>query len=353
MQIRRYDIDALRIIAICLLIVYHTAVVFQPWGKYIGFITNNSPWPEIWQPMSAINIWRIPVLFIIAGMALQFSHRNKHIKHLLADKFKRIVIPLLTGIAFVVPAYIYVFQYYYNWPFRFSTHASHLWFLVVVFLCLLLILPLIYLLKKYQSHASVSFVIRFISSPWVMPVVILSYILESVLVKPVLFELYANTWHGFALGLLGLIWGYLFAIGDQGFAKMLSAYRWFLLIAVILTYTGRMYFEYRWPVNVLKPVESCLWIFTLLAFSYRHFNVPGRFVRYISKAAYPVYIVHLLFLGLACVVVLPLNLSNPVKYLLLLLLTFAGSVCFFEFVVKRIRVLRFLFGLNNKTESNK
>ena len=31
-SIRRYDVDAIRVIALGLLIVYHIAVAFQPWG---------------------------------------------------------------------------------------------------------------------------------------------------------------------------------------------------------------------------------------------------------------------------------------------------------------------------------
>jgi hypothetical protein len=38
---RRYDIDWIRVIAIGLLVIYHVAVGFQPWGIMIGFITTK------------------------------------------------------------------------------------------------------------------------------------------------------------------------------------------------------------------------------------------------------------------------------------------------------------------------
>ena len=38
---RRHDIDWLRVIAIGVLLIYHIAIVFQPWEMFIGFIKRN------------------------------------------------------------------------------------------------------------------------------------------------------------------------------------------------------------------------------------------------------------------------------------------------------------------------
>ena len=38
---RRHDVDAVRVIVLFLLIAYHSAISFQPWGWDIGFITND------------------------------------------------------------------------------------------------------------------------------------------------------------------------------------------------------------------------------------------------------------------------------------------------------------------------
>ncbi len=37
---RRYDIDWLRVIAIGLLLIYHIAIVFQPWAMFLGICTK-------------------------------------------------------------------------------------------------------------------------------------------------------------------------------------------------------------------------------------------------------------------------------------------------------------------------
>ena len=38
---RRHDIDWLRVITIGLLLIYHVAIVFQPWGVFIAFIQSD------------------------------------------------------------------------------------------------------------------------------------------------------------------------------------------------------------------------------------------------------------------------------------------------------------------------
>ena len=38
---RRHDIDWLRVVAIGLLLIYHVAIVFQPWAMLIGFIKSD------------------------------------------------------------------------------------------------------------------------------------------------------------------------------------------------------------------------------------------------------------------------------------------------------------------------
>src|SRR5882762_7299013 len=71
-QNRRYDIDWLRVIAIGLLLIYHIAIGFQPWGIMIGFITNDESWFSLWTPMMMFNIWRILFLFFVSGMGVYF-----------------------------------------------------------------------------------------------------------------------------------------------------------------------------------------------------------------------------------------------------------------------------------------
>ncbi len=83
---RRYFIDWIRVIAIGLLLVYHVAIGFQPWGMMIGFITNQKSWASLWIPMAMLNVWRIPLLFYVSGMGVNFAIQNRNWKQLIMER---------------------------------------------------------------------------------------------------------------------------------------------------------------------------------------------------------------------------------------------------------------------------
>ena len=74
---RRYDIDWVRVIAIALLLIYHTAIVFQPWATMIFFIQSKESLLGLWALMSMLNVWRIPLLFFVSGMGVYFAIQKR------------------------------------------------------------------------------------------------------------------------------------------------------------------------------------------------------------------------------------------------------------------------------------
>ena len=117
---RRYDIDWLRVIAIGLLLVYHIGIGFQPWGVFIGFIQSEKPLNSLWIPMSMVNIWRIPLLFFVSGMGVCFAIRKRNWKQLIQERAKRILLPFLFGIVFIVPMHLLIWQKYYMQDLKYS-----------------------------------------------------------------------------------------------------------------------------------------------------------------------------------------------------------------------------------------
>jgi len=58
-----------------------------------------------------------------------------------------------------------------------------------------------------------------------------------------------------------------------------------------------------------------------------------------------------MFLFLASLLIFPLGIDVRLKFILVLLITVAGSIAFYEFIIRRINFFRPLFGL--KIERNK
>lgn len=344
---RRYDIDWLRVIAIGLLLIYHVAIGFQPWGMMIGFITNDKPLGSLWPLMSMLNIWRIPLLFFVSGMGGYFAMQHRNWKQLLKERARRILIPFVVGMFVIVPMHMYLWQRYNQWEPGYQPGPSHLWFLGNIFVYVIILSPVFFYLKRKEEGKIVTSIKKVSGNPWCLLPVIAAFVAEVLLVGPNPYELYAMTWHGFFLGLLAFIFGYCFVLAGPAFWNMLLKWRWLFVAAAVLLYTWRLLQPQMNVPNVLLVIESNGWIFSVFAFGYKYLNRSGKALRYLSEAAYPVYIIHMIFLFLASLLIFPLNMDVQLKFILVLLFTGIGCFAFYEFIVRRVSFIRPLFGLKN------
>lgn len=102
---RRHDIDALRVIAFGLLIAYHLAMVYvAEWGYHVKS-THQADWLQ-W-PMIALNRWRMPLLFMLSGMALALAMVDRGSGRLALGRSWRLLLPLAFGMLAVVPVQAY------------------------------------------------------------------------------------------------------------------------------------------------------------------------------------------------------------------------------------------------------
>ncbi len=342
---RRHDIDWLRVIAIGFLLIYHIAIVFQPWAMFIGFIRSEELSEGLWKPMTMLNVWRIPLLFYVSGMGVYFAIRKRNWRQLLLERSKRILLPFIFGIAAITPLHMYIFQAYYNMPLSYYAHAGHLWFLGNIFVYVLVLSPLFFYLKKNEDSRFKRGLSSFMSHPFGPLSISVFFVLEVLLLKPQLFELYAETWHGFFLGLLAFFFGFLAVYSGKAFWQTMLKWRWLYVGLALVLYGIRLVvFDLNSP-GFLKAIESNCWIFGLFGFAYYYLNRPSSILSYLSQAAYPVYIIHMFALYAGSSVILPLEMPVMLKFIAIV--AFTGIVCYmiYEFIIRRIGILRPLFGL--------
>ena len=94
-------------------------------------------------------------------------------------------------------------------------------------------------------------------------------------------------------------------------------------------------------------IESQYWILSIFAWSSIYLNKPSNTLTYLSEAAYPVYILHMVFLYLGSLLIFPLDIPTPIQFVLVLLFTAVGCFSFYE-LISRVNFLRPLFGLKMK-----
>ena len=321
--------------------------MFQPWGFYIDFIQSVETSDAIWIPMALLNVWRIPLLFFVSGMGVCFALRRRDWKQLLLDRAKRILLPLIFGSFFIVPIHVYIFQKYYEQEIIYSPSVGHLWFLLNICIYITQIIGFAFLDKNYD-YKFFNALRVLLKRPYFIYLFIIPFILEAELINPEYFSLYVGTGHGFLIGMLAFFFGFLFiAIGDTFWNAVEKTKTTSLIIAFTLYLIRLFYFELSAP-NFLTSIESMNWIFAVFGFGYKYLNKPSKILGYLSQAAYPLYIIHMIFLYLAASIFLPLNLPLGLNLILIILFTFTGCFVTYDLIIKRIGFLRPLFGLKRK-----
>ncbi len=100
---RRYDLDALRAVAMLLGIVLHGALSFIPGvGMFWGVQDIASrPWFGVLN--SSIHGWRMPLFFLVSGFFTAMLWKKRGIWALLKHRSLRILLPLVIGMFTIVP----------------------------------------------------------------------------------------------------------------------------------------------------------------------------------------------------------------------------------------------------------
>lgn len=373
---RRYDIDALRVFAFALLILYHVGMFYVPdWGWHVKS-AYSFEWLKL--PMTVVNQWRMPLLFLVSGLAVHFLLRSVGARGFAWVRTKRLLVPLLFGMAVVVPPQAY-FQALSNGAFegdyleflvRYFTFQpwppgafdgshvgitwNHLWYLPYLLAYSLLLAALLPLLR---SRAGVAFTgwwrgLRGLRL-WVLPVLPLVLATWTLSARfPTTHDL-LHDWHMHAQ--YGAMFFYGYWIGaDAGLWAELRRRRWWLLAAAVGTFA--LFWWLRWITmpeasfmralyDVAQRLNSWTWILLVLGWGHHLLNRPFRWLPYATESVYPWYVLHQSITVVAGYGLATLSLGPWLEPVLVVAATALGCLLVNEYVIRRANWLRPLFGM--------
>jgi peptidoglycan/LPS O-acetylase OafA/YrhL len=373
---RRHDIDALRVLAFALVIVYHVAMYYvADWHWHL-----KSPHAAAWlqAPMRALNLWRMDLVFLVSGLAIGLVRRGHTVPGLIRLRSVRLLLPLAFGMAVVVPYQPYAqgvangliapgfgaFLLRYGsggtWPagafdgWEAGVTWNHLWYLAYLWLysvVLALLLP--WLESARGQRLRGAFVGLRGMALFAVPV--LPLVLYSVLLWrhfPPTHDLVHDGWlhavyftlflYGYWIGLDAALWGELVRLRWRTLGAAL------VLLALFTAGRGLAVQQGGWAARTAVRVLADLYLWSmllaLLGWAHHRLNRPWRWLPWAREMVYPWYVLHQ-----TAIIVLAVALARwqagPVLEPLALL---AGTVlaCWaVTAVVRRLGWLRPLLGL--------
>lgn len=375
---RRYDIDALRVIAFSLLILYHVGMFYvQDWGWHVKS-AYSAEWLQL--PMLLVNQWRMSLLFIISGLAISFVWGKVAPSQFALKRIWRLLIPLLFGMAFIVapqcyyealskgliePGFLrFMGQYLTFQDFPGDAWAgeeiihwtwNHLWYLPYLLLYTLLLIPIAKLLDGRARGFRTWF--QSLRGFWIilLPVVPLILYANFIFPKfPYISHALIDDWYAHAMYFTFFLMGYL--IGrDVGFWNELERIRIVTSLLAMLFFALFLFRNNFMPDNpgfvleqlsyLVTYLNRWLWIIAIFGWGHRLLNRPMKFLPYATEAVYPWYILHQTLIIVAGYNLAKLSLGPVLEPALVLLATLGGCALLHEFVIRRNKVLRPLFGL--------
>ncbi|MCW7538639.1 acyltransferase family protein [Aquabacterium sp. A7-Y] len=369
-------LDWVRIAAFALLVLYHVGMYYVRWDFHV-----KSPYASgALEPFMRLSSpWRLGLLFLVSGAATSLMLARRP-AGLVRSRSKRLLLPLLCGMAVVVPPQSYLevvekFGYAGSYAdflrLYFEGHRgfcregrclvlptwNHLWFLPYLWVYTLGLWALCRLwpqaLQRLADRLGRS-------ACWQGPGLLLWPIVVLALLRLLLAERFPTThallddWANhavyFGLFVLGAVLARLPAIWPamaerRWLALGLGLAAWVLFVACIRPFDGGMPPEWLRPAlrGVYAVMQWC-GIVAVLGFAARHWNREHPLRQRLSEAVFPVYILHQTVLVVLAHALQPLRWTPALEGPLLVVATFVLSFAGYE-LLRRFGWLRPWFGM--------
>jgi glucans biosynthesis protein C len=371
---RRSDLDWLRLIAIIILLFFHTGMLFNPWEWHIK---NNETSVSFRYWMVWLHFWRMPLLLFISGAGTYMALSKRTAGQYAGERFKRLFIPLVFGMFVVVPPQIYfehIKEYngywdFYKTVFEFESYPEgsfswhHLWFVAYLFVFSLIALPLLTYLRSDRSLQFRMKAVWLLSRPaaiLLVPAVLI--LISQIILRPYFPEEthgLLDDWGFFTFYFSFFVFGML-CYSDSRLWLSIGANRKYLLVAaifILIPFYGA-YFHFReiitlpWPTEKVEDFFDVIAIFvswftviTVIAWGQHYLNRPHPWLKHFNEGLYPFYILHQTVIIAIGYYICQLNWGIGLKFWSVTILTLASCLLIYFLIIRPFNLLRLFFGM--------
>ena len=377
---RIYFIDWLRILAIITVFFFHSSHFFDP---IYWHVKNNDQSQTVLVFLGFVNIWIMPLFFFLSGSAVYFG-LGKPFGSYAMGKVKRLLVPLIFGILFLIPPQKYVEAlanhkfaggyidflkgYFGGWMFDYrmgfnvawiGAISYHLWFLGHLFILSLLFYPLPGLLKRHEDSIR-RFTLRLTNFRGGVLLLFLPVAVVRVLLKRH-FPEYTG-WSDLAAYSFFFLYGYMFIRWEELRNIFARSFSLSLVTGTVLFVSYIASFSFRGSFlselfrnnritgfYIFQESASALatwaWLIVIITAGMKYLNFESERRPVLNEAVLPFYILHQTVLLLVGFIVVQWNWNAWLKFGFISLSTLFLIMVIYLFVVKPYNPVRLLFGM--------
>lgn len=361
--LRRNDLDWLRVAAVLLLIPFHAALIFVADPNSIMYVKDSFDSTFFDRMAGFIHQFHMPLLFFIAGASSFFALAVRNTGSFLLERVKKLLIPAVFTILVLVPPMTYITQLSHGKNIAFWQHfmgffrfdavdlsgingtftPAHAWFILFLIIFSVISLPLFIGIRNHLPNSLPNKTAGFFEKPFAL------YLLLIPIAVTASIDLLGDKNPLYYFGIF--ILGYLL-MTDARYQKAIDRE------APISLILGTAFFVIRvlWNPNfaewslawigygLMEQATRLFLLFGILGLGHRYIRSGGKVLAYLSKAAFPIYLLHLLITTLIAFFVIKIDAGIAVKYLIIISTSTLATIGMYE-VFKRIKGLRFLLGI--------
>ena len=385
-ELRRHELDALRVLAFGLLILYHVGMLYAyDWGWHYKstysseFLRNIMLWS---------NQWRMCLLFLISGAAVSYMLHRMPRWGFIRNRFVKLLLPLLFGMTVIVVPQVYIemqskgltremgygeFWLAYLNPFSsefaqaktvWALHITwnHLWFLMYMLSYSLIV----WLLYPMLSHPILQGFWQVLNRHMPTYAVLFIPIFALYLNSAWLWQHYPTThnfvsdWYNHGKSFISFLMG--FTLVRWRIWPALVNWRWPLLLAAMLTFSYTLFAYHGGKLGEGRGWQSLnhflwnanlwLWILTILAWAQRKLAISSALINYLNIRVYCFYIIHQSAIIVIAFYLVPLRIGPLWEPLLVILGTIFSCYVGYE-LVSRIPILAELMGAKRQVKGGR